>query len=174
MEALILGIYASIVWLIFFKYKLLPWNTVAKVIVFTIPVVGMITLILLLNIFSPSSSNVVVVRNSVGIVSQVKGRVTEVPVTVNQRVKKGDVLFKIDATQYQASANALKAKLKLAKMRVQQNEALVKSGSGNRFDLEKAQADFAELSEQSINSEYDLAQTIVPVSYTHLTLPTKA
>jgi len=96
MEALILGIYAGIVWLIFFKYKLLPWNTLAKVIVFTIPVVGMITLILLLNIFSPSSSNVVVVRNSVGIVSQVKGRVTEVPVTVNQRVKKGDVLFRID------------------------------------------------------------------------------
>jgi multidrug resistance efflux pump len=161
MEALILGIYACIVWLVFFKYKLLPWNTVAKVIVFTIPVVGMITLILLLNIFSPSSSNVVVVRNSVGIVSQVKGRVTEVPVTVNQRVKKGDVLFKIDSTQYQASANALKAKLKLAKMRVQQNEALVNSGSGNRFDLEKAQADLAELIEQSINSEYDLEQTIV-------------
>ncbi|MEA9599228.1 biotin/lipoyl-binding protein [Polynucleobacter sp. AP-Sanab-80-C2] len=161
MEALILGIYAGIVWLIFFKYKLLPWNAVAKVIVFTIPVVGMITLILLLNIFSPSSSNVVVVRNSVGIVSQVKGRVTEVPVTVNQRVKKGDVLFKIDPTQYQASVNALKAKLKLAKLRVKENEALVKSGSGNRFDLEKAQADLAELSEQTIHSEYDLEQTVV-------------
>jgi multidrug resistance efflux pump len=80
---------------------------------------------------------------------------------VNQRVKKGDVLFKIDATQYQASVNALKAKLNLAKMRVNQNQALVESGSGNRFDLEKAQADLAELSEQSINSEYDLAQTIV-------------
>ncbi len=161
MEALILGIYAGIVWLIFFKYKLLPWNTLAKVIVFTIPVVGMITLILLLNIFSPSSSNVVVVRNSVGIVSQVKGRVTEVPVTVNQRVKRGDVLFKIDSTQYQATVNALKAKLKLAKLRVKENEALVKSGSGNRFDLEKAEADFAELSEQTVNSEYDLEQTIV-------------
>ena len=45
MEALILGIYAGIVWLIFFKYKLLPWNTVSKVVVFTIPVVGMIPLI---------------------------------------------------------------------------------------------------------------------------------
>ena len=62
-------------------------------IVFTIPVVGMITLILLLNVFSPSSSNVLVVRNSIGIVSQVKGRVVEVPVKINQQVKKGDVLF---------------------------------------------------------------------------------
>ena len=55
MEVLLLAIYASIVWLIFFKYKLLPWTTVSKVVVFTIPVVGMITLILLLNIFAPSS-----------------------------------------------------------------------------------------------------------------------
>ena len=37
MEALLLAIYASIVWLIFFKYKLLPWTTVSKVVVFTIP-----------------------------------------------------------------------------------------------------------------------------------------
>ena len=51
MEALILGIYAGIVWLIFFKYKLLPWNAVAKVIVFTIPVVGMITLRVSVTVF---------------------------------------------------------------------------------------------------------------------------
>ena len=98
MEVLLLAIYASIVWLIFFKYKLLPWTTVSKVVVFTIPVVGMITLILLLNIFAPSSGDVIVVRNNVGIVSQVKGRVIDVPVKINQRVKKGDILFKIDAT----------------------------------------------------------------------------
>jgi RND family efflux transporter MFP subunit len=161
MEALILGIYAGIVWLIFFKYKLLPWNTVSKVIVFTIPVVGMITLILLLNIFSPSSSNVLVIRNSVGIVSQVKGRVTEVPVSIDRRVKKGEILFKIDPTQYQATVNALSAKLKLAKLRLEQNQALVKSGAGNRFDLEKAEADFAELTEQKLSAQYDLEQTIV-------------
>jgi RND family efflux transporter MFP subunit len=161
MEALLLGIYAGIVWLIFFKFKLLPWNTVAKVIVFTIPVVGIVTLILLLNVFSPSSSNVLVVRNSVGIVSQVKGRVTEVPVTINQRVKKGDVLFKIDPIQYQASVSALKAKLNLAKLRLNQNQELLKSGAGSLFDLEKSQADVAELQEQLLSAQYDLDQTIV-------------
>jgi multidrug resistance efflux pump len=114
MEALLLAIYATIVWLIFFKYKLLPWTITAKVVVFTIPVVGMITLILLLNVFAPSSGDVIVVRNNVGIVSQVKGRVVEVPVQINQRVKKGDVLFKIDATQYQAQVSSIKAKLDLA------------------------------------------------------------
>jgi len=161
MEALLLGIYAAIVWLIFFKYKILPWNTLAKIIVFTIPVVGMITLILLLNIFSPSSSNVLVVRNSVGIVSHVKGRVTEVPVTVNQRVKKGDILFKVDPTQYQANLNSLKAKFNLAKLRSVENQQLVQSGAGSRFDLEKAEADLADLNEQILSAQYDLDQTVV-------------
>jgi len=88
MEVLLLAIYASIVWLIFFKYKLLPWTTVSKVVVFTIPVVGMITLILLLNIFAPSSGDVIVVRNNVGIVSQVKGRVVDVPVKIKSTTEK--------------------------------------------------------------------------------------
>ena len=161
MEALLLAIYAGIVWLIFFKFKLLPWNTISKVIVFTIPVVGMITLILLLNVFSPSSSNVLVIRNSVGIVSQVKGRVTEVPVGMNQRVKKGDVLFKIDSTQYEAAVRGFNAQVKLAQLRVQENKELVRTGSGNRFDLEKAEADLAALKEQTLSSQYDLDQTVV-------------
>ena len=160
MEVLLLAIYASIVWLIFFKYKLLPWTTVSKVVVFTIPVVGMITLILLLNIFAPSSGDVIVVRNNVGIVSQVKGRVVDVPVKINQRVKKGDVLFKIDATQYQAQASSIKAKLDLAKLRVSENKQLVDAGAGNRFDLEKAEADLLDLQEQLKHAQYDLEQTV--------------
>ena len=160
MEVLLLAIYASIVWLIFFKYKLLPWTTVSKVVVFTIPVVGMITLILLLNIFAPSSGDVIVVRNNVGIVSQVKGRVVDVPVKINQRVKKGDVLFKIDATQYQAQTSSIKAKLDLAKLRVTENKQLVDAGAGNRFDLEKAEADLIDLQEQFKHAQYDLEQTV--------------
>ena len=41
MDALILALYAFIVWLIFFKFKWLPWNTTAMVIVVTIPIVGL-------------------------------------------------------------------------------------------------------------------------------------
>jgi multidrug resistance efflux pump len=161
MEALLLAIYATIVWLIFFKFKLLPWTTSAKVIVVTIPVVGMITLILLLNVFAPSSGDVIVVRNSVGIVSQVKGRVIDVPVRINQRVKQGDVLFKIDATQYKAQVNSIKAKLDLATLRVSENQQLVAAGAGNRFDLEKAQADLLDLQEQFKHAQYDLEQTVM-------------
>jgi multidrug resistance efflux pump len=97
----------------------------------------------------------------VPIIPQVKGRVIEVKVTDNQRVKKGDVLFKIDPEPYQASVNALNVKLKLAKKRVEENRDLVKTGSGNRFDLEKAEADYDELKEKADNSYWELEQTVV-------------
>ena len=29
MELILLGIYSFVVWLIFFKYRLLPWNTIS-------------------------------------------------------------------------------------------------------------------------------------------------
>src|SRR5687768_18579545 len=97
MEVLILGIYSFFVWLIFIKLKWLPWNTATQVTVVIIPIVGLGATILLLNIFAPSSSDLRVVKYSVPIVSQVRGRVLEVPVEEGNRlVKKGEVLFRIE------------------------------------------------------------------------------
>ena len=64
MEILLLGIYAFFVWLIFFKFRLLPWNIISQVISFTIPVVGLTVLILMLNIVAPSSADVRVINLS--------------------------------------------------------------------------------------------------------------
>ena len=112
MELLLLGIYAFFVWLIFIKLKWLPWNITTQVIVVIIPIVGMAALILLLNIYAPSSSDVRVYKYTVPIVAQVKGRVVEVPVEEgNVPVKKGDVLFKIDPTPYQLAVAQLEAQL---------------------------------------------------------------
>jgi multidrug resistance efflux pump len=112
MELLLLGIYAFFVWLIFIKLKWLPWNITTQVIVVIIPIVGMAALILLLNIYAPSSSDVRVYKYTVPIVAQVKGRVVEVPIEEgNVPVKKGDVLFKIDPTPYQLAVAQLEAQL---------------------------------------------------------------
>ena len=97
MEILLLGIYSFFVWLIFIKFKLLPWNTGTQVVVAIIPIVGLTVLILSLNVVAPSSADVRVFKYTVPIVSQVRGRVTEVPVEEGNRlVKKGDVLFRVD------------------------------------------------------------------------------
>ena len=80
MEAILLGIYAFFVWLIFIKLKWLPWNITSQVIVAVIPIVALTVLILTLNVVAPSTTKLRVYRYTVPIVSQVRGRVLEVPV----------------------------------------------------------------------------------------------
>jgi len=122
MEAILAGIYAFFVWLIFIKFKWLPWNTKSQVIVVIIPIVGLTALILTLNIVAPSSADVRVIKYVVQIVPQVRGRVIEVPVSGNDYVKKGAVLFRIDPTPYRNTVNQLEGKL--AANRAALNEAL--------------------------------------------------
>jgi len=169
MEALLIGIYSFFVWLIFFKFKLLPWNSTSQVIVVTIPIIGITALILTLNIVAPSSADVRVIKYVVNIVPQVRGRIIEVPVDSNRLVKKGEVLFKIDPTPYEIQVRSLEAslvnakgnvqktredlgaaigrtrsidsQLSLATMRIGQNTELVAQGAGDRFALESAQTD---------------------------------
>src|SRR4051795_9936654 len=111
MEVLLLGVYAFFVWLIFIKLKLLPWTTPWKVAVAIFPVVAIACLLLLLNVVAPTTGDVRVVKYIVPVVSQVKGRVIEVPVENNRPVKKGDVLFRVDPTPYQSEVNSLEAQL---------------------------------------------------------------
>jgi multidrug resistance efflux pump len=111
MEILLLGVYSFFVWLIFIKLKLLPWTTPWKVGVAIFPVVAIAIMLLLLNIFAPTTTDVRVVNYVVPIVSQVRGRVIEVGVENNRPVKKGDVLFKVDPTPYQNEVHSLEAKL---------------------------------------------------------------
>ncbi|MGB8433299.1 MAG: biotin/lipoyl-binding protein, partial [Burkholderiales bacterium] len=139
MELLLLGIYSFFVWLIFIKLKWLPWNTSTQVIVVIIPVVGMAALILLLNVFAPSSSDVRVYKYTIPIVSQVKGRVLEVPVVEgNVLVKKGDVLFRIDPTPYQLDVNTLEAQLANAQGQQRELEESLKGAQGKVVEVRSA------------------------------------
>jgi multidrug resistance efflux pump len=193
MELLLLGIYAFFAWLVFFKFKWLPWNIVSQVITITLPIIGLTVLILTLNVVAPSSADVRVINYVVSVNPQVKGIVTEVPITPNRPIKKGEVLFKLDPTPYQLDAknyeaqlaklkvdlvtagantrnlkqqlnaatgnrNAVSSQLKLAQMRVRQFEELSKSGAGNKFDLEQAQADVANLEAQLASAKASEAQ----------------
>ena len=116
MEAILLGIYAFFVWLIFIKLKWLPWNITSQVIVAVIPIVALTAMVLTLNVVAPSTSRLRIYKYTVPIVSQVRGRVLEVPVEEGNRlVKRGDVLFRIDPTPYQLEVNSLNAQLASAK-----------------------------------------------------------
>jgi len=143
MEALLLGIYSFFVWLIFIKFKWLPWNTQTQVTVAIIPIVGMAILILLLNIFAPSSADVRVFKYTVPIVSQLRGRVIEVPVEEGNRlVKKGEVLFKIDPEPYRLTVNQLEAQLASA---IASQKELMESLKGARGAVDQSAARMREI-----------------------------
>ena len=173
MEALLIGIYSFFVWLIFFKFKWLPWNTISKAIVVTIPIVALTWLVLTLNVVAPSSADIRVIKYTVQVVPQVRGRVIAVPAEGNVHMKKGDVLFKLDPTPYEQTVRSLesqlasaiasaknlneqlkaatsktegvKAQLDLANKRVAEFSELAKTEAGNKFDLEQAQANVKQL-----------------------------
>ena len=135
MEALLLGIYAFFVWLIFIKFKWLPWNTTLQVIVVTIPVVAMAALILTLNVVAPSSSDVRVFKYVVQVVPQVRGRVLEVPVEPNRLVRKGDLLFRLDPTPYENDLNVVKARLAADQAKLAQAAANLAGASASGRQL---------------------------------------
>jgi multidrug resistance efflux pump len=133
MEALLLAIYSFFVWLIFIKFKWLPWNTTSQVTVVIIPIVGLTALILTLNVVAPSSADVRVIKYVVQVIPQVRGRVIEVPVEPNRLVKKGELLFRIDPTPYQNDLNVAKAKLAADESKLAQASAnLVDASAGAR------------------------------------------
>jgi RND family efflux transporter MFP subunit len=161
MEALLLGIYAFFVWLIYFKFKWLPWTTPHKVTVVVIPIVGLTVLILSLNYFAPSSNDVRVIKYVVQVNPQVRGRVTEVPAEGNKPMKKGEVLFKIDPTPYELDVKRIEAQLALAETRLRQTRQLAATGAGSKFDEERYESDVRQLKAQLDQARWDLSQTTV-------------
>jgi len=196
MEILFLILYSIGVWLVFFKFKWLPWNITSQVISVTIPIILLTMTVLFLNIAAPSSADVRVINYVVQVVPRVTGRVIEVPIEPSAKIKKGDVLFKIDPEPFRlkvraaqaaveqgrakligSKANqqsyeeqlkeasskktALNAKLALAKLLVGQFQELARTGAGNRFDLEQAQAEVAGLQGEIAAVDASVAQATV-------------
>jgi len=185
MEIILLLIYSFFVWLIFFKFKWLPWNIVSQVIVVTIPIIALAMIILFMNIVAPSSSDVRAQNYVIPIVPRVTGQVTEVPIEPNRPIKKGDVLFKIDPVPFEAAVNAAEATLRgakdqlnnatnkkaaltpridLAKKRVEQFTQLSATGAGRRADLEQAQSDLGNLESEFLAADATESQAKAQIS----------
>ena len=123
-------------------------------------------LLLLICLFIPMqfwapSGPLVVGAHSVQIVPNVQGEVIEVPVDVNQYVKEGDVLFRIDPTLYQSQVDGLTAQLDLARTRLDQAERLAKRGAGSVYDVEQFKGQVGQLEAQLDSATYNLEETTV-------------
>ena len=159
---IVLGLYAVLIWLIFFQFKILPWSRGTKTVVALVGLVIVLVVIGLLNTRTPSG-RVTVVAHVVEIAPAVGGVVTDVPVVPNTPVMAGAVLFEIDKTPYRASLDETLADLQIAQITYDRkqtafeaNKATVSAQSvdESRAALEAAQARLA-------RAQYDFDQTTV-------------
>ena len=141
------------------KFKIVPFNLFWKVS----PL--LVLLLLMFGLFIPMGwgapqGPAMVVRNSVAIVPDVAGEVTEVPVSPNKPLKAGDVLFKIDPTPYQAQVDTIAAQLKFEELRLAQMTQLQLSDAGRAFDVQQRQADVDKLKGQFEGAKWNLEKTV--------------
>lgn len=134
---LVLACYFGLVWLIFTKLQLLPWNGFWKSLVYGIAIVIALVVIGALNHTTPTGS-FSIQGVSTNIAPNVSGPVVEVAVQPNQQVKKGDPLFRIDDTVYAAEVSRLEASLETTKSAADQLQT----------DLVAAEAEIASLDAQ--------------------------
>ena len=111
MIAILTLIYVGLIWLLFFKLKLVEPNAKSYTAAAIVGVVVIGAILLAMNLFQPYSTNAVISQYVVQIAPQVTGQVTAVPVSANQPIKKGDVLFTIDPAPFQAAVDGLRAAL---------------------------------------------------------------
>jgi RND family efflux transporter MFP subunit len=159
MIVVLLNVYLVILFLLV-RMKVVPFNLFWKVS----PVI--VLLLLLVGLFIPMGwgapqGPAMVLRQSVAIVPDVAGEVTDVPVTPNTPLKAGDVLFRIDPIPYQSQLDALQAQLKFEELRFAQMTQLQTAGTGRGFDVEQRQADVDKLKAQVENAKWNLDKTVV-------------
>jgi len=126
--------------------------------------VALATIMLLLNIFAPTTTDVRVVKYVVPIVSGVRGRVIEVPVENNREVKTGDVLFRIDPVPYQNEILSLEAQLQSDEANISAEQARIAEAEARLPDAASGERQLNEQLKQatgqiaSLQASLELAQ----------------
>ncbi len=173
---IVLTLYLSGVYLIFFKWKLLPFNKITGGIVVVLGVMIVNIFLVGLQTLTPASVQGMITGNVTEIAPQVQGRVIEVPVGGNEAVEPGDILFQIDPRPYQyrvdqlmaqlveseayvaqlkesydaarAQTKATRKQLALSELRLKQYRELVSTGAGSQFDVERYETEVATSNDQ--------------------------
>ena len=160
MDLLLIITYASICIVVFkvFKIPLNKWS-VPTAVLGGIFLIG--ALIFAMNYNHPFSENSREYFVTTPIVPTVKGRVIEVPVTGNKKLKAGDVLFRIDPEPFKYKLASLNAQLTAAKDDKKRAKRLVARKVGSQRDLDIATAKVDDFQAKYANAQYELKQTTV-------------
>jgi multidrug resistance efflux pump len=121
----ILAVYVVIVWLVFFRFKLLKftfgWGIFSAFFVIHV----LLIVVIGLRFVTPYSMDAKVIQHTIQLTPRLPEPtlVTEVLVEPNVPVKKGQVLFQFDRRPYQDKVNSVKAQLAAAEQRVPELKA---------------------------------------------------
>jgi multidrug resistance efflux pump len=160
MIELMIAVYGTIWWLVFKKFKLIPvnqWSVVTSVLI-GISIIGFV--LMMVNLYQPSSKDGRSFVYTTPIVSQVKGKVIEVPVEPNKPLQKGDVLFRIDPIPFQNKLDSLLAELELAETRLEQETLLLANNAGTQYEVDKYISEVDRLSADVAGARFDLEYTV--------------
>jgi multidrug efflux system membrane fusion protein len=91
---------------------------------------------------NPRTEDAQVRANMIGISPQVGGAITEIHVKDNQRVKKGDLLIKLDSRPYEAEAEKARAQLALTDLEIQAYKDQITAAEAE-LKQSQAKADYA-------------------------------
>ena len=152
--------YAGLIWLLFFKFKLIEPNVKSYTGAAIVGVVVIGAILLAMNVFQPYSTNAVVSQYVVQIAPQISGEVTTVPVSPNQPIMKGDVLFTIDPAPFQATVDGARAALVQSEQGAKMLDDNLDSAKAN---VVKANAGLVNSRQQvtSLNANLDAAKAAV-------------
>ena len=157
----ILVLYAGLVYLLVFKFKLIPRNTVTRMMIVFLGVAIGISFMAGIRVLTPASTLAGINGPMVEIAPQVSGRVVEVHVERNIIVPSGAKLFTIDPTHFQAIVDNYKANLDLSQLRTGQFKELASKDAGSQFQYQQSQAETLSLEANLAAAQFDLDNTVV-------------
>lgn len=116
--------------------------------------------------------------NIVGVASRVEGPIVNIPIRDNQEVKKGDLLFEVDPSTYEATVKNWEAKLLQAQaaqiqaqQELQRQTKLYQSQVTDLRDLQNAQDSLAAAQANSAAAQAELDFARLNLSYTKVFAP---
>ncbi|WDD96691.1 efflux RND transporter periplasmic adaptor subunit [Thalassomonas actiniarum] len=95
---------------------------------------------------------------------RVSGELTQIPVSSGQQVKKGDLIAKIDATDFELAVKDKKAKVALAKVSMQRAEKMVALKNMSQSTLDELEAKYS-----MAQADYEYARVLL--TYVELKAP---
>jgi len=163
-------LYFLLIWLVFFKLKILPWNWAWGAAAGILGVVIVAVFLALLNTLAPSGRMVVIGR-VVEVTPNVTGVITEIAAAVDVPLKAGSLLFQIEKAPYEAKVKQLKAAVVDARQKVEQLRAQVEvavaDAKGLASQLEYAERrrdDLEKLAKSNVTPEFRLQDSVAQAS----------